>query len=266
MQLLYKMTGMLQGKVIVVIGGTSGIGISACREFIHQGARVVATGIGESATSVSLGESGRVLECDATVEGTTELAIGTALQAFGRFDGLYHVAGGSGRRMGDGPLHEMTLEGWRATMDLNLMSVMLSNRAAIREFISKGRGGVILNLGSVLASSPSPRFFATHAYAAAKSAITGFSLSIAAYYASSNIRVNVLSPGLVDTPMATRAANDPSILSWVGTKQPLDGGRIGKPGDLDGLAVFLFSDKAGFITGQEIKADGGWSVSEGQHK
>src|SRR6185436_13626348 len=127
------------------------------------------------------------------------------------------------------------------------------------------KAGTILNMGSVLGFSPSSKYFSTHAYAATKSAIIGFSKSIAAYYASNNIRVNVIAPALVETPMAQRAANDENILSFIKTKQPLDGGRIGQPGDTDGLAVYFMSEASKFTTGQVVAVDGGWSVSEGQY-
>src|SRR6266478_4989643 len=135
-------------------------------------------------------------------------AIKIALREFNGFHGLYHVAGGSGRSAGDGPLHELTDGGWRTTLDLNLSSLMFSNRAAVRQFLAQRTAGALLNMASVLAWSPSSQFFATHAYAAAKSAIIGFSRSIASFYAVSNIRCNVLAPALVETPMAMRAARD----------------------------------------------------------
>jgi NAD(P)-dependent dehydrogenase (short-subunit alcohol dehydrogenase family) len=141
---------------------------------------------------------------------------------------------------------------------------MLSNQAAIKKFLELKKGGAILNMGSVLGYSPSPQHFSTHAYAAAKSAVIGFSKAIAAYYAKENIRVNVIAPALVETPMAQRAATDENILSFIKTKQPLDGGRIGKSEDLDGLAVYFMSDHSKFTTGQVVAVDGGWSVSEGQ--
>lgn len=120
-------------------------------------------------------------------------------------------------------------------------------------------------MGSVLGFSPSPQYFSTHAYAAAKSAIIGFSRAVASYYAKDNIRVNVIAPGLVETPMAERASKDESILSFIKTKQPLDAGRIGKPSDIDGLAVYFMSDQSKFTTGQVVAVDGGWSISEGQY-
>jgi NAD(P)-dependent dehydrogenase (short-subunit alcohol dehydrogenase family) len=180
-------------------------------------------------------------------------------------DGLYHVAGGSGRRFGDGPLDQVSDEGWEQTVRLNLTTVGWSNRAALRQFLRQGKGGSIVNLSSVVAYSPSPGHFATHAYAAAKAGIIGLSLSLAASYAAQNIRVNVIAPALTDTPMASRAAQDPVIQSFIRTKQPLDGGRIAVPEDIDGLVVFLMSEGARFITGQVIGVDGGWAVTEGQY-
>jgi NAD(P)-dependent dehydrogenase (short-subunit alcohol dehydrogenase family) len=157
------------------------------------------------------------------------------------------------------------LEGWNKTLELNLTSLMLSNQAAVNQFIKQGSGGSILNMGSVLGFSPSPHHFSTHAYAAAKSAIIGFSKSIASFYAKNNIRVNVIAPALVETPMAQRAAHDDAILSFIKTKQPLDGGRIGYPEDLDGLAIYFMSEQSKFTTGQIVAVDGGWSISDGQY-
>ena len=119
-------------------------------------------------------------------------------------------------------------------------------------------------MGSVLGWSPSPQYFTTHVYAAAKSAVIGFTKSIAACYAPHGIRANVLAPALVETPMAKRAAGDEEILAFIRTKQPLDGGRIGRPSDLDAAAVYFLSPGSAFTTGQVLAVDGGWEVSEGQ--
>ncbi|MCU0398422.1 MAG: SDR family oxidoreductase [Cyclobacteriaceae bacterium] len=259
---------LLQHKKLVVIGGTTGLGLSASLAFVREGAHVVVVGRNQESVAEAqqqLGASGVALAGDATDENTAKRAIELCLEKFGGFDGLYHVAGGSGRKFGDGPLHELTLEGWNKTLELNLTSLMLSNRSAIQNFISRNAGGVVLNMSSVLGYSPSPRYFATHAYASAKAAIIGFSKSIASYYASHNIRVNVLAPALVETPMAQRAIHDEQIQSFIKTKQPLEGGRIGQPADLDGAAVYLMSDQSRFTTGQVLAVDGGWEVSEGQY-
>lgn len=261
------MHNQLINKNIVIIGGTTGLGLSAAKAFVAEGARVVIVGRNEESVTAAkdvLQKTAEVISADATNENTAEKAIQLCVDKFGSFDGLYHVAGGSGRKMGDGPLHELTLEGWNKTLELNLTSLMLSNRAAIKKFLETQRSGTILNMGSVLGFSPSPKYFSTHAYAAAKAAIIGFSKSIAAYYAKDNIRVNVIAPALVETPMAQRAAGDENILSFIKTKQPLDDGRIGKPEDTDGLAVYFMSDQSKFTTGQVIAVDGGWSISEGR--
>jgi len=257
----------LCGKNLVIIGGTTGLGLSAAKAFVESGANVVVVGRNEKSVTDAktiLGSKAEAIVGDAVQPLTAIHAIQVCISNFGSFDGLYHVAGGSGRKMGDGPLHELTLEGWNKTMELNLTSLMLSNQAAIKQFLKQGTGGTILNMSSVLGYSPSPQYFSTHAYAAAKSAVIGFSKSIAAYYAKNNIRINVIAPALVETPMAQRAAEDETILSFIKTKQPLDGGRICNPSDLDGLAVYFMSNQSSFTTGQVVAVDGGWTVSEGQ--
>jgi len=260
--------GLLQGKVIVVVGGTAGLGLSAARRFVAEGARVAVVGRDpehvESAKA-ALGEAAKALVGEATDPACAADAIALAQEAFGGFDGLYHVAGGSGRAYGDGPLHEVADEGIDQTLALNLSSLIASNRAAARAFRAAKSPGAILNMGSVLGFSPAPAYFATHVYAAAKAAVVGFTKSIAAYYAPQDIRANVIAPGLFETPMARRAASSAEIQAYIKTKQPLDGGRIGRPQDADGAAAFLLSDDAAFITGQTLAVDGGWSVSEGQH-
>src|SRR5690606_18247730 len=105
-----------------------------------------------------------------------------------------------GRRAGDGPLHQISDEGWRQTLELNLSSTFITNRAAAQYFLRAGHGGAILNMASVIAFSPSPDHFATHAYASAKAGVIGLTTACAAYYARHDIRFNVLAPALVSTP------------------------------------------------------------------
>lgn len=257
----------LKDKNILVVGGTSGLGESAAKMFLKCGAKVVVTGRNEAKLESSrswLGDGGLAVACDASSSQQTEEAFQTLLQTYGTLHGVYHVAGGSGRRFGDGPLHEISDEGWEKTLRLNLDSVFYSNRAALRIFLDQGTGGAIVNCGSVLGFSPSPHFFTTHAYAASKSAMVGLTKSAASQYAKDGIRLNLICPGLVATPMSERAQTNEPIMDFIQTKQPLDGGRIGLPQDLDGAAAFLLSDAAKFVTGQILSVDGGWSVSEGQ--
>jgi NAD(P)-dependent dehydrogenase (short-subunit alcohol dehydrogenase family) len=180
----------------------------------------------------------------------------------GRLDAVFHVAGGSGRRFGDGPLDQITDDGWSRTVDANLRSAFNTNRAAARHFLGAGHGGSVLNMTSVLGFSPSPAHFATHAYAASKAGVIGLTTACASYYARHAIRFNAIAPGLVHTPAAERAASDPVIAEYIRRKQPLDGGRIGAPEDLTSAIVYFLSPESRFVTGQVLSVDGGWSVSE----
>ena len=259
--------GRLASKSLVIIGGTSGLGLSAAKAFVAAGASVVVMGRDEEKVEQAekeLGGRGIGFVADATDPKAAPAAIQIALGNFKGFHGLYHVAGGSGRRQGDGPLHEITDDGWDFTLNENLTALFYSNRAAAKQFLQQQSGGSVLNMGSVLGFSPAPHYFSTHAYAAAKSAVVGFTRATAAYYAPAGIRFNVLAPALVATPMSERAQGNAELLAYVSTKQPLEGGRIGLPGDLDGAAVFFMGDESKFVTGQVLSVDGGWCVSEGQ--
>lgn len=261
------MPGSLAEQVFVLIGGTAGLGLSAARALVAAGARLVVVGRDEAVGRAAIepwGNQARLVVGDAMDPATAPSAIEVAVSEFGPLTGLYHVAGGSGRRRGDGPLDVLSEDGWDYTLELNLKSVFLSNRAAVQQFLRQGTGGAILNCTSVLGISPSPQFFSTHAYAAAKAGIIGLTRSAAATYASRGIRFNAIAPGLVATPMSERAQSDPQIQRFIPTKQPLDGGRIGTASDLDAAVVWLLSSESRFVTGQVIAVDGGWSVSEGQ--
>ena len=257
----------LNNKVLVIIGGTSGLGLSAATACIEDGAAVVVVGrtAAKCAAAIEhLGDRARSVVGDATLPTTSEEAVSIACREFGGFDGLYHVAGGSGRSQGDGPLDQITDDGWAFTLRLNLDALFYSNRAAARQFLRQGTGGSVLNMASVLAWSPSPKYFATHTYATTKAAAIGLTTAAAAYYAASDIRFNALAPALVETPLAKRAAGDAQIMQYVATKQPLDGGRIARPSDVDSAVVYFLSDESRFVTGQVLAIDGGWSVTEGQ--
>jgi len=252
----------LKNKRCLIIGGSSGIGLATARRFIDEGAGVVIAAINDGHLKQLLaGYSFH--RCDATEVEQVDAVLAFTVKQLGGLDVLFHVAGGSGRKFGDGSLHECTDAGWQATLDLNLTSVFNTNRAAVRQFLNQKTAGTILNVSSVLAFDPSPHHFDTIAYAASKAGIIALSRQAASRYASDGIRVNVLAPGLIDTPMATRAIGDPAIGAYLQTKQPLGPG-AGKAQDCAEAAVFLCSDEARFLTGVVLPIDGGWCVSEGQ--
>lgn len=257
--------GRLSGLSIVIIGGTSGIGLSAAKVCRKEGAQLTVVGQPDAffeQAADELGDGPRLIAGDASEPETAERAVAQAAETFGRFDGVFHVAGGSGRRLGDGLLHEATNEGWDYTLRANLTSAFYTNRAAARQFMRLGTGGSILNITSVLGFSPSPRFFAAHAYASAKAAVIGLTKACASYYGPHNIRFNAIAPSLVETPGALRASQDPDIIEFIRRKQPLDGGRIGQPSDLEGAIVYFLSPESKFVTGQVLAVDGGWCYSE----
>jgi NAD(P)-dependent dehydrogenase (short-subunit alcohol dehydrogenase family) len=265
------LTNRLAGKRIVVTGAT-GIAAAGAIAFAAEGAHVfVISRTAESCASlvesiVAGGGSAKWAAADLTDEEEAVDAFGAATSELGGVDGLYAVAGGSGRRFGDGPLDSVPLDGWNETLSLNGRPAFLAAREAIRSMLS-GREldptstGSIAIVSSVLAFAPSPEMFATHAYAAIKGAEISLAVSMAAYYAPHGIRVNIVAPGLVDTPMAARAAGDPGIVSFAERKQPLVGGLL-QPEDLSPLATFLMADESRAVTGQTIAVDGGWSVTD----
>ena len=152
-------------------------------------------------------------------------------------------------------------------MQINASGVFLTNRAAVRFMLEQpldatGLRGTVVNVGSVLDRSPSPAHFGTIAYAASKGAVRALTLAAAAQYAPDRIRFNLLVPGLIDTPMAARAVNDPRIRPYLATKQPMAGGP-GSADDVAEAALYLCEPASRFVTGAELVVDGGWCVSEG---
>lgn len=263
--------GRLDGKICLVTGAT-GIAAAGAASFVAEGAKVfVVSRRPEGCAALvdhltGTGGTAAWHAADLTDEGAAVEAVAACRETFGRVDGLYAVAGGSGRRFGDGPLHEITLDGWSKTLDLNGLPAFLMAREATRAMLDQREsaddgGGSVVLVSSVLSSSPSPEMFATHAYAAIKGAEVALVKSAAAYYAPHGIRFNVISPGLVRTPMAARAANDPEIMAFATKKQPLVGGML-EPEDIAPVAVMLLSEESRAITGQEIAVDGGWSVTD----
>lgn len=258
--------GRLEDKVVVVTGA-SGIAAAGAKRFVGEGASVFIISISESdceELAAELGTAGTRVQwaaADLTDEAMSVDAFEACRREFGGIDGLFAVAGGSGRQHGDGALHDVSLEGWTRTFELNGHPAFLAARESLRLMMSTDRGGSIVLISSVLATSPVPGMFATHSYAAIKGAELSLTTSLASYYAASGIRVNAIAPGLVDTPMARRASEDSTIVEYTSRKQPLVRGLL-DASEIANAGLFLLSDESRAITGQMIAVDGGWSVTE----
>lgn len=259
----------LTGRGIIVTGAT-GIAAASARRFVAEGAtvalvsRTTASCAALAQELVEAGGQAHAFAADLTEVGPALEAVEAAIAALGRVDGLFNVAGGSGRRMGDGPLHELTTEAYEATMRLNATTHVTVSAPVLRTMLAQepdgdGARGAIVNMGSVLATAPVPDLFATHAYAASKGAIAALTTTTAAYYAGHGIRVNMVAPALTVSRMSERARADKATLAFSQRKQPLAGGFIPAE-DVADAAVYLLSPESRAVTGQTITIDGGWSV------
>jgi NAD(P)-dependent dehydrogenase (short-subunit alcohol dehydrogenase family) len=255
----------------VVVTGATGIAAATAQRLAASGSHVLVVARDPTTTALLVdgvrAAGGRIDAelADLTDEEATVAAFDRLRSRVDRLDGLVAVAGGSGRRHGDGRLHEVPLSGWEETLRLNGHPTMLAVRESLRWMLGQPRSeagsrGAIVVVSSVLATSPSPELFGTHAYAAVKGAQLALVTTLAAAYAAEGIRVNAVSPGLVDTPMARRAADDPVIRDFARRKQPLVGGML-HADDVSAAAAFLVSDDARAITGQDLVVDGGWRVT-----
>ncbi len=262
-------SGRLRDRICLVTGST-GIAAASARRLAEEGASVfVVSRTADHARALAdeladAGGQSAWAAADLTLEADVEAAVAAAVARFGRIDGLFAVAGGSGRRFGDGPIDDLTADGWDRTLELNLRSQALTCRAVVRQMLaqepnSSGTRGSVLLMGSVTASDPAPEFFATHAYAAAKGATTALMTTMAAAYATRGIRVNAVAPSVTDTPMARRAAGDQQIRAYNRRRQPL-AGEMMDPVEVAHAAVYFLSDESRVVTGQLLKVDGGWSV------
>ncbi|MEZ5353111.1 MAG: SDR family oxidoreductase [Bryobacteraceae bacterium] len=236
--------------MVLLITGTTGIAAAAAELARARGDVVFAAGLPDY---------------DFTETELAERAVAECVARHGRVDGLFHVAGASGRGHGDGPLHACTDEGWHFTLDANLGTLYRVARAVlarmrIQEPDAAGLRGSVVAMTSVLALDPEPRRFATHAYAAAKGAAVSLTKSLAAYYAPDGIRVNGIAPGLTRTPMSERAQRDPALSAWIADKQPLTGGFL-EAEEVARAALYLLSAESRAVTGQILVVDGGWTIA-----
>jgi NAD(P)-dependent dehydrogenase (short-subunit alcohol dehydrogenase family) len=246
----------------VLITGSSGIAAAAARLAASRGMRIFIVG-NQEAECKQLGAGipdSAYAVADVADYAAVQKAVAACIQTLGGIDAVFNVAGISGRSLGDGPLHECTPEAWQALMNIHAAGTFYVCREVIRHWMATSRKGAIVNTGSVLARSPEREFFATHAYAASKGAIESMSLAAAAYYAPYGIRINVIAPGLVRTPMSARAQTNEKILSFIAHKQPLKGDFV-EAEEIARIALFLLSDESVPMTGEVIRGDAGWAVT-----
>lgn len=240
----------LTDKVAIVTGGASGIGLATAGLFTDEGAHVVSF-------DINLANPG-AMPVDVTSASEVESAVKAVVDQYRHLDILVNIAGGSGRKWGDGPVDSCSIEGWEKTLDLNLTSVFYCCKYALQAMLNKGHG-VIVNVSSVLGMVGGDDDFATHAYASSKGAVISLTRSIASYYAPRGIRANVICPGLIATPMSQRAQESEHIRSRLRQLQPLTSD-FGTPENVAQAALYLASDEASFVTGSVLTVDGGWTV------
>jgi NAD(P)-dependent dehydrogenase (short-subunit alcohol dehydrogenase family) len=235
------------GKVLFVTGGGSGLGAATARRFAAEGGRVaVADLAADTANAVAADLDGAIgLACDVADEASVAAAVGRAQEELGRIDCVLNSAG----IVQFAPLEELSLADWNRMIGVHLTGTFLVCRAALPHLRAAG-GGAIVNFASVTALVARTNLAA---YSAAKGGIIAFSRQLALDAAADGVRVNVVAPGSIRTPMTDSVYTGdaavpvpPSILA-----------RVGEPEEIAATVCFLFSDDASFLTGTMIVADGG---------
>ena len=250
------MERLLEGKVIVVTGGASGIGRATALAAAREGARVTvadvdrAGGARVAAEIRALGASAAFVPCDVTRGADVEKVFAHVAGELGAVDGVFNNAGIEGRLA---PLAEYDEDVFRRVIEVNVVGVWNVLRAAIPPMVARGRGAIV-NTSSIAGLIGAGAF---SAYVASKHAVLGLTKSAAVEYSKAGVRVNAICPGVIDTPMLTRLADgrDDLVAGLVGLTPT---GRLGSADEIAQAVLWLLSDRASFVTGHALAVDGGY--------
>ena len=257
------MNGRVAGKVVLITGGASGIGLASAEACAREGAVVVITDVnakeGEAQASRLAGAALKIefTRQDAASEADWKRIVDEVLDRHGRLDVLVNNAGVAVIA----PIEQETLEGWRRTQAVNMEGVFLGTREAVRAM--KDRGGSIINISSIEGIIGDPMI---PAYNASKGGVRIFTKSAALYCAQQGygIRVNSVHPGYVGTPLVENALNALPAEQVAALKQDLIAriplGRIAEPSEIANVVLFLASDESSYMTGSELVVDGGYTA------
>jgi len=247
----------LSGRVALITGGNGGIGLGLARGLARCGAAVMLAGrdAAKSEAAVAelraLGARAEAVSADVTDEAAITAMVEETVGRLGRLDILVNNAGTNIRAMPQ----DYTTADWHRVIDTNLTSAMLCARAA-HPHLKRGGVGRVINNGSMLSIFGMKLHIA---YAASKGGIVQLTKSLATAWAADGITVNAILPGWIDTALTRKAREDmPALDANVRARAPM--GRWGDPADFEGIAAFLASSEAGFVTGTAIPVDGGYSV------
>lgn len=243
------------GKVAVVTGASSGIGKSVSELYAREGAAVVLSdinqGLGEKATEGirKAGGEAMFVRADVSKPSDCENMVKATLDKYGRLDFACNNAGIGGDQ---NRTVDYSIEAWEKAISVNLSGVFYCMKYEIPAMLGSG-GGSIINMASILGRVG---FAGAVGYVAAKHGVLGLTKTTAMEYAPQGVRVNVVGPGFISTPLIQELENDPEINNMLISLHPI--GRLGKPEEVAELVMWLSADKASFVTGAYIPVDGGY--------